>query len=171
MDYEKSVQFKNWSSEDFMGSFAMAIPDQASAEVKLERPYKFEAGGTYNVPQSQALHFAKQLAIEQLHKHGYNGDQTRGEMLTDVDVKEYMDKCFPLKPVTAEEPNAFERVDVKDVPAVEAAPVKENTTEKDVQNEQEDDSDDNADDEKNNAGAPKFKRGPGRPRTRDAEYE
>jgi hypothetical protein len=66
--------------------------------------------------------------------------------------------------------NSFERIDeVKDVEAKASAPVSENKTDKDVQNEVNDDEDDTADDEKNNAGAPVFKKPLGRP-LKDAAY-
>lgn len=162
MEYEKAIPFKNWSLTDFTGRFAST-------------DYTFKAGGTYSVPQSQATHFSKQLAVRELHEHGYRkpgvdmgGDRVRGEMLSDLDVKEYMDKCFPgTKPTdTDSSVGSFDRLDeVKDNEAKDAIGVKSEPTPT-----EEDEEDANAGDEKNNAGAPTFKRGPGRPRTKDAEY-
>lgn len=161
-EFEKSVPFKNWTDEDFQGIFGAAIVSPAttatenhSAELLLDKPYLFKAGGTYNVPASQALHFAKQLAVRELHKLGTD----RAAMLTEPDVKEYMDKCFPgSNPIGANNTtNSFERIDeVKDVDAKAAVPTSENKTENDSQVDSSSDDDD-ADDEKNNAGAPKFK--------------
>lgn len=152
MEFEKSVSFKNWSSEKFEGLFGA-------------EHYKFEAGGTYNVPQGMALHFAKQLAVRELHQHGYNGNTVRGEMLSDLDMKEYMDKCFPVKAhATMAEPNSFERIDITDAEAKPAEGIADaNKTVEDEQKEEEDD-DTTVTDEKNNAGTPKFKAPVGRPR-------
>lgn len=164
MEYEKAIPFKNWSLTDFTGRFGSV-------------DYTFKAGGTYSVPQSQATHFSKQLAVRELHEHGYRkpgvdigGDRVRGEMLSDLDVKEYADKCFPsIKPNAAESSvGSFDRLDeVKDTEAKEAVGVK---SEPAPTEEDEDEEEANTSDEKNNAGAPTFKRGPGRPRTKDAEY-
>lgn len=173
-EYEKSIPFKNWSNEDFKGIFGAALvsppttpEENHSAELILDNPYLFKSGGTYNVPQSQALHFAKQLAVRELHKLGTD----RAAMLTDADMKEYIGKCFPIKPSTESMTNTFERIDeVKDVEAQPAILTSENKTENDAQIESDDDEDDTADDFKNNAGAPVFKRPVGRPRTKDAAY-
>ncbi len=154
-EFEKSIPFKNWTTEKFIGHFN-------------SESYPFEPGGTYNVPVSVALHFAKHLAVRELHKIG----TAKAEMLSDPDMKEYMDKCFPTKP-NLESPSmsSFERIDeVKDVEVKDAVPTPENKTEKDIQAET-DDEDTTVTDEKNNAGAPTFKKPLGRPpKTRDAEY-
>jgi hypothetical protein len=174
MEYEKSIPFKNWSNEDFQGLFGAALPspestvtENHSAELILDNPYLFKAGGTYSVPQSQALHFAKQLAVRELHKLGTD----RGAMLSDIDMREYMGRCFPVKPSENSKTNTFEQLDApsSDASAEDAGDESDNKTETDVQNQKEDDEDDNADDEKNNAGAPVFKRTIGRPR-KDAAY-
>ncbi len=142
-EFEKSVPFKNWSSTKFEGLFG-------------GDHYKFEAGGVYNVPQGMALLFAKQLAVRELHALGTQ----KGEMLSEPDMKEYMDKCFPVKPASSPaEGNSFERIDI----AVDetAKPAKEvedaNKTIEDEQQEESEDDDAEVTDEKNNAGAPKFK--------------
>lgn len=149
MEFEKSVSFKNWSAEKFEGIFG-------------GDHYKFEAGGSYNVPQSLANHFAKQLAVRELHALG----TVKGEMLSDIDVVEYMARCFPNKPTTQTEANTFERID--DVKDGNAKPAKEiedaNKTIEVEQKETSDDDEDDADDEKNNAGAPIFKKPVGRPK-------
>lgn len=149
MEFEKSVSFKNWSGEKFEGIFG-------------GDHYKFEAGGSYNVPQSLANHFAKQLAVRELHALG----TTKGEMLSDIDVNEYIARCFPNKPTTPTETNTFERID--EVIEGEAKPaVGIQTANKTIETEQsktsEDDEND-TDDEKNNAGAPIFKKPIGRPK-------
>jgi hypothetical protein len=167
-EYEKSIPFKNWSEEDFEGRFGMAIVspettplENHSAELVLDKPYLFKAGGTYSVPQSQALHFARQLAIRELHRKGTD----RAAMLSDIEVNDYISKCFPIKPTESSKTNEFERIDeVKDVEATAAIPIAENKTDADVQNEKENEEDDTAEDAKNNAGAPVFKRPVGRPR-------
>ena len=173
MEYEKSIPFKNWSDEDFQGLFGAAlvspestVTENHSAELLLDNPYLFKAGGTYGVPQSQALHFAKQLAVRELHKLGTD----RAAMLTDVDMKEYVGKCFPVKPTESAMSNSFERLDApQDVVATASTEKTDNKTDTETQNEKEDDSDDSADDDKNNAGAPVFKKPLGRPR-KDAQY-
>lgn len=171
-EYEKSIAFKNWSDEDFKGLFGAAIvspptfgDENHSAELLLDNPYEFKAGGTYNVPQSQALHFAKQLAVRELHKLG----TVKGEMLSDIDVKEYMERCFPVKPSASAMTNSFERIDVVDTEARPATTLED--ANKTVEDEQSDDDsdDDNVADDKNNAGAPVFKKPLGRPR-KDAQY-
>lgn len=174
MEFEKTIPFKNWSTEDFQGIFGAAIvspmttsESNHSAELILDNPYLFKAGGTYSVPQSQALHFAKQLAVRELHKIG----TAKAEMLSEPDMREYMDKCFPVKPSAEAMTNQFERIDeVKDVDATAAPTIAENKTENDAQSDAKNENDDNADDDKNNAGAPVFKRPVGRPRTKDAQY-
>lgn len=175
MEFEKSIPFKNWSTEDFQGLFGAALvspmttaDENHSAELLLDNPYLFKAGGTYSVPQSQALHFAKQLAVRELHKLGTD----KAAMLTDIDMKEYMGRCFPgTKPGESAMTNTFERLDApQDVEAQAAIPTTENKTENDSQKDAKDESDDNADDDKNNAGSPVFKRPIGRPRTKDAQY-
>lgn len=153
-EFDKVVPFKNWSLTAFEGLFG-------------GDHYKFEAGGTYSVPSSMALHFAKQLAVRELHALG----TTRGEMLSDIDMKEYMDKCFPVKPKVEGAASTFERIDV--VTDAEAQPAKEpadanKTIEVEQQEESDDDEADTSDD-KNNAGAPVFKKTSGRPR-KDAQY-
>lgn len=155
MEYEKSVPFKNWTTTKFEGLFGGDM-------------YKFEAGGTYSVPLSQATHFAKQLAVRELHALG----TVQGEMLTDIDMKAYMDKCFPVKPTSqAAEGNSFERIDVVTdetaKPATEVADA--NKTIEVEQKETSEDDDAEVTDEKNNAGAPVFKKPLGRPR-KDAQY-
>lgn len=151
MEFEKSVSFKNWSLTKFEGLFGGDF-------------YKFEAGKTYNVPLSLALHFAKQLAVRELHALG----TVKGEMLSEPDVKEYMDRCFPVKLSAVNEPNTFEEVtDGEAIPAIE--PENANKTIQDEQSEESDDDDADTSDEKNNAGAPVFKNKGGRPR-KDAQY-
>ena len=154
MEYEKSVPFKNWTTAKFEGLFGGDM-------------YKFEAGGTYSVPLSQAMHFAKQLAVRELHALG----TVQGEMLTDIDMKAYMDKCFPVKPTSqAAEGNSFERIDIAvDETAKAAEPTSENKTVDDEQKETSEDDDAEVTDEKNNAGQPVFKKPLGRPR-KDAQY-
>lgn len=174
MEYEKPVPFKNWSTEDFLGVFGAAVESPMSsaernhtAELVLSEPYMFKAGATYSVPQSQALHFAKQLAVRELHRLG----TPKAEMLADIDVREYMDKCFPSKSKMDAAPNTFERIDV--VEDVEAKPaigiVDANKTIEQEQVEVSDDDEDDVSDEKNNTGAPVFKKAVGRPR-KDAQY-
>lgn len=163
MEYEKAIPFKNWTLTDFKGIFGGVY-------------YDFRRGATYSVPSGQALHFAKQLAVRELHEVGYRaaginigGDRTRGEMLTDMDVEEYIAKCFPsIKPGDPETTSgSFDRIDeVKDVDAKEAAHPQTDNTATDREPEEDEE---NADDEKNNAGAPTFKKPIGRPR-KDAEY-
>lgn len=173
-EYEKTIPFKNWSDKDFQGIFGAAIVSPMttpeanhSAELILDNPYLFKAGGTYSVPQSQALHFAKQLAVRELHRLGTD----KAAMLTESDMKEYIGRCFPVKPSEQAMTNSFERIDeVKDVEAQAATPTSDNKTEKDAQSEEKDLDDDNADDDKNNARTPVFKRPVGRPRTKDAQY-
>lgn len=100
MEFEKSIPFKNWTADSFTGRFGGI-------------DYKFEPGGTYNVPASQAAHFAKQLAVQELHTRGYAGNRVRGEMLSDQDVMEYSNKCYPsIKPgEVASTVGSFERVE------------------------------------------------------------
>lgn len=166
-EYEKAIPFKNWSTEDFLGIFGAAMPSQNSAELVLSEPYLFKAGGTYSVPQSQALHFAKQLAVRELHKIG----TARAEMLSDADMKENMNKCFPVKPKSNVGTSTFERLDIvtdeEAKPAVGVADANK-TIEVEQKEESEDDEAD-ASDDKNNAGAPAFKNKGGRPR-KDVQY-
>lgn len=172
-EFEKSVSFKNWTTDDFQGVFAAAIvspmtsaTENHSAELILDKPYLFKAGGTYSVPSSQAMHFAKQLAVRELHKIG----TAKAEMLSEPDVREYMNRCFPASnPLEGNTTvNSFERIDeIKDVDAKAAEPMPENKTENDAQTQSSDDDDDNADDDKNNAGTPKFK---SPIQTKDAAY-
>lgn len=154
-DFDKVVPFKNWSSKPFEGLYG-------------GDHYKFEAGGTYSVPSSMALHFAKQLAVRELHALG----TTRGEMLSEQDMKEYMDKCFPVKPKVGTESGSFERIDVvEDADAKPAAGIADaNKTIEDEQEEESEDDEADTSDEKNVAGAPKFKAPVGRPR-KDAQYK
>lgn len=154
MEFDKSVSFKNWSSSDFTGMFA-------------GENYDFSAGGTYNVPAAMAMHFAKQLAVRELHALG----TTRGEMLSDLDMNEYMDKCFPVKPKVGAKANSFERIDIAvDEEAKPAAGVADaNKTIEEEQKEESEDDEADTSDEKNNAGAPTFKKPIGRPR-KDAQY-
>ena len=114
------------------------------------------------------MHFAKQLAVRELHALG----TVQGEMLTDIDMKKYMDKCFPVKPTSSPaEGNSFEVIEIASDET--AKPAKEVAdANKTIEVEQKETSeDDNAEvtDEKNNAGAPKFKAQVGRPR-KDAQY-
>lgn len=159
MEYEKPIPFKNWTSTDFKGLYGGIF-------------YDFRAGSTYSVPASQAKHFAKQLAVRELHTTGYYGNMVRGEMLSDQDVKEFSDKCFPsTKPddegVTS---GTFDVIEdsPEDVPAKEAIGVKDANTAKPREIP---DNEENADDEKNNAGTPKFKSNPKSLKTKDAEYQ
>lgn len=169
MEYEKSIPFKNWSDEDFKALFggAQISPmtteaENHSGEVLLSEPYLFKAGGTYSVPQSQALFFAEKLAVRELHKVGTD----RAAMLTDTDMKEYVGRCFPVKPTEDSKTNSFERIDVTDGEALPATePEDANTTEEKETDEEED----STEDEKNNAGAPVFKKPIGRPR-KDSQY-
>lgn len=158
MEFEKSIPFKNWSPDEFVGRFGGI-------------DYKFAAGGTYNVPASQASHFAKQLSVRELHARGYEGNMTRGEMLSDQDMAEYMGRCFPsTKPGDVESSTgSFDRIDeVKDEAAKDATGIKDANTTKEREVP---DDEDNADDEKNNAGAPKFKSAPKKLKTKDADYQ
>lgn len=154
-EFDKVVPFKNWSSTSFEGLFG-------------GEHYKFEAGGTYSVPLSLANHFAKQLAVRELHALG----TVKGEMLSDIDMKEYMDKCFPVKAKVGAFASTFERIDV--VADTEALPAKEiadaNKTVVEEQKEESEDDEAEVTDEKNNAGTPKFKAPVGRPR-KDAQYK
>ena len=154
MQFDKDVPFKNWTLTPFEGLYG-------------GDNYKFEAGGTYNVPSSLADHFAKQLAVRELHALG----TVKGEMLSDPDMKEYMAKCFPVKRAVNATSSTFERIDiVADVPAEPAVGIADaNKTVSDEQSETSDDDDDDTPDEKNNAGTPKFKKPMGRPR-KDAQY-
>lgn len=146
MEFEKSVSFKNWSDNKFEGIFG-------------GDHYKFEAGASYNVPQSLANHFAKQLAVRELHALG----TTKGEMLSDIDVNEYVSRCFPNKPTTPTEANTFERIEEGEaLPALEIADANKTIEQEQTQTSEEDEGD--ADDEKNNAGAPVFKKPIGRPK-------
>lgn len=150
MEYEKAIPFKNYSATDFRGRFASV-------------DYTFKAGAVYLVPQSQALHFAQQLAVRELHAK----KTPQAEMLSDVDMKEQMDKCFPgTKPSEQSTPGSFERIDeVKEGESKEAIGVKDaNTTkEREIEEGEEETSDD-----KNNAGGPKFKSAE---KTADEEYK
>lgn len=170
-EYEKLIPFTNWSTEDFNGLFGAAIPSPSSnanenhtGELILDKPYLFKAGGTYSVPQTQALHFAKQLAVRELHRLG----TPQAEMLTDIDMAANIAKCFPSKPSESAIANSFERLDVKDTEALAAVEVTANKTVNDEQLESDDDVD-TVEDIKNNAGTPKFKAPLGRPR-KDAQY-
>lgn len=154
MEFEKAIPFKNWTSREFIGRFGGI-------------DYKFDAGGTYNVPATQASHFAKQLAVQELHARG----DARGEMLSDQDMAEYMGKCFPsVKPGDPENSTGtFDRIDeVKDVDAQEAKGVKDanETKEREIP-----EGEDNAEDSKNNAGSPKFKAPLKKGKTKDSEYQ
>lgn len=155
MEFDKSVPFKNWTLTAFTGIFG-------------GENYEFAAGGTYNVPAGMAEHFAKQLAVRELHALG----TTQGEMLTDPDMKEYMSKCFSMKAKSSSAaPNSFERIDIAE--DVAAEPAKEvadaNKTIEDEQEETSEDDEADTSDDKNNAGAPTFKKPLGRPR-KDAQY-
>lgn len=152
--FDKSVPFKNWSSTKFIG-----IYDGAS--------YEFEAGATYSVPFSMAAHFANKLAVRELHALG----TTVGDMLMEQDVQKNTDKCFPAKASTSTpSTNSFERIDVVDGEAEAATTVADaNKTLEVEQSETSEDDEDDVDDEKNNAGAPVFKKALGRPR-KDAQY-
>ena len=174
-EYEKAIPFKNWTTEDFLGNYGHeTITDEDGNRVIKYGQYEFKPGGTYSVPASQAVLFARQLAVRELHRHGYQGTRPgstnkieRGEMLSDMDVKEYMDKCFPgAKPGEASPIGTFERIDITDTPAEPSKGVQDANN---APQSAEYDEDDNADDEKNNAGAPKFKKPLGRPR-KDAQY-
>lgn len=154
MEYEKPIPFKNWTSEDFKGLFGGVF-------------YDFRAGATYSVPTSQAQHFAKQLAVRELHTGGYYGNRVRGEMLSDQDMLEYSNKCFPSVKPGETELNAGTFDEITDEPALDAiGPKDANTTQPRVIPEGEED----ADDEKNNAGTPKFK-GARKGSTKDADYK
>jgi len=154
MEFDKSVPFKNWTLKTFECIYGGDM-------------YKFEAGGTYNVPEKMALFFAKKLAVQELHALG----TVKGEMLSEPDVQEYVAKCFPVKPTSQAAVNSFERIDIavdetaKPVEGTEDA----NTTIEEEQKESEDEEDNTVEDVKNNAGAPVFKKPLGRPR-KDAQY-
>ena len=174
-EYEKAIPFKNWTTEDFLGLFGHeTVFDEEGGRVIKYGQYDFKPGGTYSVPASQAVLFARQLAIRELHKHGYQGTRPgssnkmeRGEMLSDLDVKEYMDRCFPgAKPGEASPIGTFERIDITNEPAQASTGTQDaNTTKTSAEYTE----DDNADDDKNNVGAPKFKAKVGRPK-KEAQY-
>lgn len=157
MEFEKVVLFKNWSLEDFTGRFN-------------SEDYVFVAGATYSVPSSLAIHFARQLAVRELHRIG----TAKAEMLSEQDMNDYMGRCFPLKEQQPSMASSFERIDeVKDGEAKAAVPVKENKTESDIQKEssEEENDDETVEEVKNNAGELTFKRPVGRPpKSRDAQY-
>lgn len=160
-EFEKSVSFKNWSSSKFEGLYD-------------GDHYKFEAGGTYNVPQGIALLMAKQLAVRELHQDGYRksditfgGDKVRGEMLTEQDVTEYIAKCFPVKLNQNTEPNTFERIDGNG--HAETVGITDANKTLEVEQHETSGDDEDVDDEKNNAGVPIFKKPVGRPK-KDAQY-
>jgi len=174
----KQVPFKNWTSRDFIHKY-----DGES--------FTFAAGGTYSIPSDIALHFAKHLAIFELHSQAEQARKeakkeklsldeqvqaaAKYEALPENLMTEYQEKCFPEKSQQPGIANSFERMDVKDEPATEAKPVSENKTEATAQSETSDDDDADASDDKNNAGAPLIKglNTPkrGRPaKSKDAEY-
>ena len=174
-EYEKAIPFKNWTTEDFFGLFGhQTVFDEEGQRVIKYGQYEFKSGGTYSVPQSQAVMFARQLATRELQKHGYQGTRPgstnkieRGEMLSDIDVKEYMDKCFPgAKPGSEAPIGTFERIDITTEPAEASKGIQDANTAKPAAEYSEDD---NADDEKNNAREPKFKKAATRTR-KEAQY-
>ena len=137
IEFVKEVLFKNWTTKDFTYSYD-----------KTE--YTFAAGGSYRMPSDVAVHFAKHLAIRELHSSG----DPRDEALPEIKMNDYQARCFPdTKPGVSS--GTFERVDIKDTPATEVKVPEVNKTDATVQND-EDDNDD-ASDDKNNAGAPVFK--------------
>ncbi len=154
MEFDKSVPFKNWTTKVFECIYGGDM-------------YKFEAGGTYNVPISMANFFAKKMAVQELHALG----TAKGEMLSEPDVQDYMAKCFPVKATSQPAINSFERIDiaVDDVAKPAIGLEDANTTVEEEQKEVPDEEDNNADDVKNNAGAPVFKKPLGRPK-KDAQY-
>lgn len=169
----KEVPFKNWTLKDFTHNYG-------------GESYTFVSGGTYSIPSDIAIHFAKHLAISELHSQAEQAKaQAKKDKLSDEEVvraaaryealpenlmTEYQSKCFPEKSRQPGVMNSFERMDVKDEPATDVAPMPENKTDKISQSETSDDDDADVSDDKNNAGAPIIK-GVGRPRkSKDAEY-
>lgn len=172
--FVKEVPFKNWTSTDFTHNYG-------------GEPYTFVAGATYSIPSDVALHFAKHLAISELHREAaearkkaraekrsedeINQAAAKYEALPENTMKEYQSNCFPAKDKKPGTANSFERIDVKDAGAVEVKPVAENKTETVAQHETSDDDDADASDDKNNAGTPIIKgmAKRGRP-SKDAQY-
>jgi hypothetical protein len=172
----KEVPFKNWTATDFTHNYG-------------GESYTFAKGGTYSIPSDIALHFAKHLAIRELHAQA---DKARAEAKADKRssdeivqaaaafealpenlMKEYQENCFPAKDKAQGASGSFERIDIKDTNASEAKPIVENKTVKDEQKETSEDDDADASDDKNNAGAPLIKglAKRGRPaKSKDAEY-
>ncbi len=151
--YEKEVVFKNWTKENFQEKFNSLISD-------------FEAGASYRVPSGQAYHFAKKLAIRELHREGKDG-------LPEKLLNEYIERCFPDKahiPQAGVFDGKYEKISLDNGDSNEEKPENrsENTTVKDVQNK-ESEEDETTEDEKNNAGAPKIK-GRKASLTKDAQY-
>jgi hypothetical protein len=163
-EYERTVPFKNWTTEDFQGRFGIAVQSPTnsgdqnhSAELILDEPSIFKVGATYAVPQSVAIHFARQLAIRELHKLG----TTRGDMLMQNDVDEYMARCFEGKLNESPLTKGYARLDeTEETPEVLTAKPE---TAPSVEDE------DGEHDREDIKATPVFKKGPGRPR-KDEQY-
>ena len=169
----REVPFKNWTSTDFTYKYA-------------GEEYTFATGGTYSIPSDIALHFAKHLAIRELHSQA---DTARKEAKADKRssdeivqaaavfealpenlIKEYQERCFPKKNRQPSATNSFERIDVSDEPSKDAVPMTENKTDTTSQSEISDDDDADTSDDKNNAGTPIIKGMSKRGKTKDSEY-
>lgn len=140
MQFTQNVPFTNWTSVDFTYKFA-------------NEDYTFIAGATYNVPSDIAIHFAKHLAIRELHKEGKDG-LPEGEMVT------YQAKCFPKGSPESTISKGFERIDIQEEKTTEVKAPQENKTIVEEQKESSDDDEADTSDEKNRAGVPKFKVNP-----------
>lgn len=172
IQFVKEVPFKNWTKTDFTHNYA-------------GQSYTFSAGGTYSIPSDIGIHFAKHLAIRELHaqaeeartqakKDRLNSDEivqaaAKFEALPDTLMKEYQEKCFPKKDKQPGISNSFERIDIRDSDASDAKPAPENRTEAATQRESSDDDEADASDDKNNAGAPLIKGLKSR-KSKDAQY-
>lgn len=89
MQIEKQIPFKNWTDESFTYGFD-------------GEEHTFEAGKTYSIPAGAATHFARHLAIRELHKSGNPADHA----LPEVKMKDFIGRALPQGSVT----NAFEEI-------------------------------------------------------------
>lgn len=89
MQIEKQIPFKNWTDEIFTYGFD-------------GEDHTFEAGKTYSIPAGAAVHFARHLAIRELHKSGNPADHA----LPEVKMKDFISRALPQGSVT----NAFEEI-------------------------------------------------------------
>ena len=89
MQIEKQIPFKNWTEEVFTYGFD-------------GEEHTFEAGKTYSIPAGAATHFARHLAIRELHKSGNPADHA----LPEVKMKDFIGRALPQGSVT----NAFEEI-------------------------------------------------------------